>query len=274
SGKDPLKKSQAAQDIIKTIAKVDEPVKRSIYLKQTAAHLQLDELPLIEACNQLIREELRNRHFQEKRNALERDKEILKALEPGEVAFPRHHQLSIKSDEFQEKDICRILMLWGHKWYDEDGKIPYASYIIENISDTIPFFENDFIRQLILDISGELSSGRIPDLNFFLNHPNKKISELALDLTLSKHEYSSNWEARYGIFLNTQDLPERNYQADITYAILRFKLKKYNKAIEELEAKLKENSLSEEALEIELKSHLHIVNERNYIAGLLNTVVI
>ncbi|MBK9221669.1 MAG: DNA primase [Saprospiraceae bacterium] len=271
---DPLKKSVAAKDVIQTIAKVEDPIKRSIYLKQTASALQLDELSLIEACNKLLREEYRIRSFQEKRKALDRDQQILKDLNEGDTLVSHQQIISLTNDEFQEKDICRVLILWGKELYDTVENISCAEYIIENISDTIPFFDNELIKNIILDISEQLTLGKIPDSNYFITHSNKSIADLALEFTMSKFEYSQNWVDRYGIYLSTQKPPEENFRLDITNSILRFKLKKYNKAISEFEKKIKNHSLNDEDLELELKSHQHIVNERNYLASLLKTVVI
>ncbi|MBK8484284.1 MAG: DNA primase [Saprospiraceae bacterium] len=271
---DPLKKSVAAKDVIQTIAKVEDPIKRSIYLKQTASALQLDELSLIEACNKLLREEYRIRSFQEKRKALDRDQQILKDLNEGDTLVSHQQIISLTNDEFQEKDICRVLILWGKELYDTVENISCAEYIIENISDTIPFFDNELIKNIILDISEQLTLGKIPDSNYFITHSNKSIADLALEFTMSKFEYSQNWVDRYGIYLSTQKPPEENFRLDITNSILRFKLKKYNKAISEFEKKIKTHSLNDEDLELELKSHQHIVNERNYLASLLKTVVI
>jgi len=274
SENNPLAKSIAAKDIIQTIAKVDDSIKRSIYLKQTASVLQLDEIQVIESCNKLIKEELKNRMFQERRSALDRDQQILQDLKVDE-SFPSHTQnLILSSDEIQEKDICRVIMLWGQEWFDEVEHISYAQYILENISDTIPFFENDLIKSVIEDVSQQLNEGNIPGVPYFISHENKLIANLALEFTMSKYEYSQNWSNRWNIFLSTQKAPEENFRSDITNSLLRFKLKKYNKAILEFEKKIKQSEISEDELSIELKSLQHIVKERNYIAVLLKTVVI
>ncbi len=274
SGNNPLKKSIAAKDIVQSIAKVEDPIKRSIYLKETADILELEEIHVIESCNKIIKEELKNKMFLERRKALDRDQKILHEL-PDEEFVPSHIQdFSISSDEIHEMDICRVLMLWGKKWYDESNGTSFAHYIIDNISDTLPLFENELTKQIILEVASMLSSGQIPDIAYFISHEDKKIADLALEFTMSKYEYSENWSERWGIYLSTQNLPEENFRSDVTNSLLRFKLKKYNKAIMEFEKKIK-NSVSDQFdLELELRSHQHMVEQRNYIAGILKTVVI
>ncbi len=271
---DPIKKSIAAKDIIQTIAKVDDPIKRSIYLQQSSAILQIDESSLINACNTIIGDELKNKVFRQKREALENDQKILKELESDQFIKPYSNSLNQLNDDFQEKDICRILILYGHHWVDEEQGLHYADFIIENIADTLPFFENEMIKQFILDVSNQLSQNKTTDLNYFLNHKDANIAKMALDFSINRYEYSSNWEEKHGIYLSTQQAPESNYRSDIENSILRFKLKKFNKAISEFEKRIKTTDISTNELEIELKSHQHIVNQRNYIASKLNTVVI
>ncbi len=274
SANDPIKRAETAGEIVRTIAKVPDPIRRSIYIREAALQLNLDEQSLIESCNKLIREDIRQRNFQDRRKALDYDQKILNDMDDQGVISPHKQKQFVYTDEFQEKDICRVLMLYGHHWYNEQDEIPFAAYIIDNISDTLEFFESKLIRKIILDLSNQLSEGLNPDINYFISHPDKEIADLALSFTMSKYEYSKNWSEKMGIYLSTQEEPDQNFYADITNAILRFKLKKYNKAIDDFEKKLKEHSLDEHNLEIELKSHQHILKERNYIAGLLKTVVI
>lgn len=134
-------------------------------------------------------------------------------------------QISISNDEFQEIDICRILILYGHHKVNSQDDIHYAEFIIENIADTLAFFENELLKQFILDVSHQLSEGKTPELNYYLNHQDPNISKLALNFSINKYEYSSNWEEKHGIFLSTQQAPEFNYKSDIENSILRFKLK-------------------------------------------------
>lgn len=272
---DPIKKSLAAKDIIQTIAKVEDPIKRSIYLQQSAGILGIDEVSLISACNKIIGDELKNKVFRQKREALDNDQKLLNELSSeSNIKTQYNSQITISNDEFQEIDICRILILYGHHKVNVNEEMHYAEFIIENIADTLAFFENELLKQFILDVSQQISQGKIPELNYYLNHPDSNISKLALNFSINKYEYSSNWEEKHGIFLSTQQAPELNYKSDIENSILRFKLKKFNKAISEFERRIQLNEIPEEELQLELKSHQHIVNQRNYIAGLLNTVVI
>jgi DNA primase len=119
-----------------------------------------------------------------------------------------------------------------------------------------------------------LHSGTIPGTSHFISHEDKRIANLALEFTMSKYEYSDNWSERWGIYLSTQNLPDENFQSDVTNSILRFKLKKYNRAILEFERKIKQSNLDDFNLDLELRSLQHLVNQRNYIAGILRTVVI
>jgi len=271
---DPVQRAVIINEIIRSIAKIADPITRSVYLMETHRLTAIDEASLRSTCNKILDEERSMRAIREKKAALDRDAQILQQIKGDEEKSPNQELSIIGKDEFQERDICRILLLYGHHWYNETDGIPFGAYIIEHIADTLPYFENDNYKKIILEYSQLLSEGQIPEIQYFINHTSPELAELAVDLNFSKYEYSNNWSDKLGIYLHTQNEPDKNFYADINQSILRFKLKKYNRAIAEFESKIKTSQLSEEELEIELKSHQYILQERNYIASLLRTVII
>lgn len=271
---DPIKRSIIINDIVRSIAKIPDPITRSVYLLETSSQTGIDEASLRTACNKILDEDRKSRAIREKKLALDRDAVIL-SENASEIKYESKSQINgALNDEFQERDICRILLLFGNQWYNETDGIPFASYVIENIADTLPYFEIELYKQIILEYSQLLSEGQLPDIHYFINHASKEIADLAIDFNFSKYEYSNNWSERLGIYLATQSVPDQNYLADATQSILRFKLKKYNRAIADFESKLKQRELSEEEMEIELKSHQYIIQQRNLIASMLRTVII
>ncbi|MCC6754438.1 MAG: DNA primase [Saprospiraceae bacterium] len=271
---EPLKKAQVASEIVRSISKIPDPIQRAVYLRETSDKTGIDESSLIDSCNRFLQEDRRIRSFRMQKDALERDKEALADLSSRGHSAPKQGDASSASDAFQEKDLCRVLMLFGDRLRETEPIIPFAQYIIDNIIDTLPLFEDATIRRVIEETELQLNEGNVPGLQYFIGHESQDIANLALEFTMSKFEYSSNWSDKMGIYLLTQKEPEENALEDIRQAILRFKLKKYNKFIAELEKKLKEAQYSEEELELELKSLQHIVIQRNEIAAMLRTVII
>ncbi|MBP8726546.1 MAG: DNA primase, partial [Saprospiraceae bacterium] len=256
---EPLKKAQVASEIVRSISKIPDPIQRAVYLRETSYKTGIDEPSLIDSCNRFLQEDRRIRSFRMQKDALERDREVLADLTTKGNVAPKQNTASDTSDTFQEKDLCRVLMLFGDRMRETEPIIPFSQYIIDNITDTLPYFEDANIRRVIEETALQLSEGKVPGLQYFIGHESQDIANLALEFTMSKFEYSSNWSDKMGIYLLTQKDPEENALEDIRQAILRFKLKKYNKFISVLEKKLHDAQLSEEELELELKSLQHIV---------------
>jgi DNA primase len=67
SESDPIKKAKVIQDIIGSIAKVREPIKRSLYVQQCSRALNVSEPILVKEVNKTIRSEIKQKQVQEER---------------------------------------------------------------------------------------------------------------------------------------------------------------------------------------------------------------
>ena len=147
---DPIKKAKVIKDIIGSIAKVREPIKRSLYVQQCSSALDVSEAILIKEVNKTIRSEIKQKQIQEERAQRRQERQQDnqssssfgpvpgQAPLPSEEGFPgqeypdgeynewqeypeeqiKHEQPSFKSassHEFQEKDLARIVIENGDK---------------------------------------------------------------------------------------------------------------------------------------------------------------
>ncbi len=233
----PVLKSNVVKDIVSSISKIDDPIKRSIYLQQSAAVLKIPEANLIESCNQMIREDLRNKAAVRNREAAFLDAKILDNLPLNELTTS-HLQGDYKTkDENQEKEIVRLLMLHGsQKWKDEDFSV--AQYILENILDSLEYFEHSFYKEIILEIIHERSDEKELPLMYFINHANKQIKELAISFSAQKYEYSSKWEERHGIYLQNNNGSGVISFDEIEQMVKHLKFRKFDKVIEGIDQQI------------------------------------
>ena len=58
---DPVKKSQMIKDIVQSIAKIPDPLKRSLYVKECAAVVKVEEQLLINEANKLVSKAIKDR---------------------------------------------------------------------------------------------------------------------------------------------------------------------------------------------------------------------
>lgn len=81
SKSNPILRTNAIKDIVSTLALIEDPIKRSVYIQSTAALVNVAEENIIDACNLILKENLRNKKFQDQRQALENDRVIISELD-------------------------------------------------------------------------------------------------------------------------------------------------------------------------------------------------
>ncbi|MFN8332187.1 MAG: hypothetical protein U0T81_13400 [Saprospiraceae bacterium] len=94
----PISRS-AVHYILSSIAIISDPIKRSIYLQEAARLLQMDEATLVQSTNKLIQDDLKQQAFRSRRDAPQRDQEIIAGQEQiidfkKEIQLPTHTRVT------------------------------------------------------------------------------------------------------------------------------------------------------------------------------------
>jgi DNA primase len=264
---DPVKQSKLIKEIVESIAKIPDPLKRSLYVKECARIMQVDELLLVNEANKVVGKNFKK--AQEKA----RNQATAPAVEAPQPAMRPKTEAGSSGDAFQEKDIVRILIAGGDKEFDEGQTV--GEYILNNIADVINDFDHPLYQTLVKESLEAIQAGQQLALQFYLQHANPEIKKLAVDLSASPYEYSENWEKKWEIFLTTQKKPDENFVKDSAQALKRFKLKKFDKMIMKNAEKIKalyEQQSDEFILYLKLDQKLKAI--RNELAAELGTVVL
>ena len=104
--------------------------------------------------------------------------------------------------------------------------------------------------QLINETHQKLNDGQTINLEYFINHPTKQVSHLAIELSSSPYVYSENWAAKHGIFLTT-NATDQNFSAnEIEKLIKHLKYRKFDKVIKRLDQQIKDTLDLGEQMEI------------------------
>ncbi len=230
---DPVKKAGLIKDIVRSITKIDDPVKRTVYLKECSDLLGISEAVLVAEQNKILIQQNRDKGkagYQPGENLTPQDLLVAQPEEPEELDI-------MKVIELQEKESIRVLVNYGkshitnHELVDED-LISYFLSEIEEIQFTNPVYKS------ILDIFKEkLLEGVIIDGDYLIQHGSEEIKREVVNLMTSKHEVSENWEKKFQIYIPK----EEEQLKDVTYSnILRLKFRIVQHLIEEENRKLKE----------------------------------
>jgi len=280
AGTDPIKRSKVIKDIITSVAKVREPIKRSLYLRQCSQSLELDEKTLVKEVNKIIREDIRQKRLEKERE--ERQDLPPEAVEE-EAFYERQYEpvdtkkYSKSKHEFQEKDLARIIVTGGDKVVktETDETVLIVDLIHSNIAEVMQYFENDLYKEIIEEAIRFTTSKEETAFtlsNFFINHSNEKIKKFALDSNSTKYTYA-NWD-KLDVFLQTQSMPEDNFYRDSLEAINRFKMKKFNSVIKALQSKMLDKDMTPEKRVLILKAWQTLQDQRKELAEITGTVVL
>jgi len=241
--------------------------------------MKMDEQILIAEVAKVMDQNLKTRRIQENRDRLRANREAASNVDfssderndfnlPVIPVAPR-----ITGDEFQERDLARIMICGCDKLYGENETSTVGEYLVTNIEDSLTSFENAVYQQVFSFAIHKIKNGEKLSPQDFIHHPNSEIAILSVDF-LSTPYTLANWEEK-NIFLQTQKVPEENYPRDAYQAIMRFKLKKIGKIIEDTQKNLSaQNEMDEDEKRLELRVLMQMQKERNEIARMLNNVIL
>lgn len=274
-GNDPVRKTELVKDIVTSISKIPDPIKRSLYIKECARLVDVEEQLLINEINKIVSKRLTKHRANSDKGSLHKV-EAKQLSDSLEVPTAPAKEASVIGDEFQEKDILRILIAGGAELFDKEEKVTVAAYILSNIEDVIDDFDNANYQKLAKLAQEQVAAGNELSTQFFIQHPDPTIQQLAINLITSPYELSENWEKRFEITLQTQKSPELNFTLDSVQALKRFRLRKIVKMCQKNQEEIKSLSAkgNVEKMMIHLKVQVKLTAIRNDLAKELGTVVL
>jgi len=201
-------------------------------------------------------------------------------------------------DELQERELARILLEYGTRYWDDEQLI--ADHIFSEMIDESLLDNPDIIR-LINTFKDQIRSApQHINKNYFVYHPDTKVSSLAVSLLNFPYEESERWrreysqatgyqkqlfEQTYEQFIKTvargNDHQLMNYlkaEEDRTHeeveSVLNYlKLRKIKRMLNENHADLEKNHSKEEQ-EVLFRTHEHLKNMEKAITEKLGTVIL
>ncbi len=308
---DPVKKTALIKDIVHSISKIPDAIKRSMYVKQCAQIMDVPaELLTAESDREIQKVQKKKEqkaYFDKKRQQQQGgfpagnnapfptdyapfpgappaggfpDEAPFPEMDQGipfdggqpfpEVGMPGAAPKAVTGDEFQEKDIIRILICFGTQVFEND--VTVTEYILNNIKDFIDKFDNIFYSAIL----EEFKNNHQLDTDYFLNHKDEQIKKIALGAITSPYQYSEAWEKKYEQPLNTQEMPDKNFLKDSIDAVRKLLIKKIDKILQEVQEKLKNLDQEKDWSKIMklLKRDQKFKTIRNELAAQSNTVIL
>lgn len=273
----PFERSELINDIVQSISVIPDPLKRSTYITSCAQLLKTDERLLVQQVNQELAKKLKE--LARKHETLPVPKssqdEAFDSIVPKYTAPPQ--PVDFIQDELHERQLLKMIILYGNQMFDPETQITVAHYICAAIDQLVldAFDNTEYAEFMKYFIRLQKDKSEFSP-SFFAKHENPPLKELALDCMTEPFVYSENWEKKLLRPLQSQKPPDENYQKDALQSMLYFKLRKYNKKYNEIKELLtnKTQNANPDSETAYLAMIRELVNRRNEIAKELNIVIL
>ena len=305
---DPVKKAEAIRDVLHSIAKVPDAIKRQVFLQQTSATFGIDEQVLITEYNKLVKAPSQGKsggQGDNRGNYGQGAGSVNSGFPPS--ANPRSAPAARPMTDEEEAE---MLMYGGAEATVEilgaGASFQSASFKATEDDDTpdmLQVCEREVLRLLVLysgreidpeiSVAGylmgqlgenpltkplyaemweicrqELLAGRFPDARLLAQNEREDIRQLITDLATERYEISPNWRTKEIYVFNEVDLP----QLACDNAVLRLNKVHVQRELDQCLEKLRHPLEDAEMFEIlgDIKRLKELDNE---LAALLGTVV-
>jgi DNA primase len=261
AGNDPIKKSEVIRDIVESIAKIPDSIKASVFIKECSSLLQIDERALLSELNKM-------RQAKSKKDGQQSADKMITPYEDYPVVeeIPQEHAETYS----QEKEIVRLLLLYGNKMIDWDGiaNTYIGPFMIAELNDVE--FEHPASKAFVEIYSKEVENGVLPEDQHFIHHPDKDIVDLVVTLLATKYTLSENWYEMHKITVSDE---QDNMKATILGAIFHLKKHKVGQMLENLRNELAKAE-SPEDQDILLTQYMRMKKVEKTISDYLGSVII
>ena len=213
----PVKKSEMIYDIVRSISKIPNSIKRSLFLKEASNSLEINEQALISEMNKLLLSQ-GNKTIRSNQIIVNKEKES-----------PKEDSINSAID-FYERECIRMLVNYGTSDFEVIGldRKTFIDYFLKEIQDVE--FENKNYLKIIEVFKSEYKKDNVIDINYFLSGDFIDIKDDIIDLSSNRYEISKQWKNKFNIHVSE----ESDSLKKTTYTnILRLKFRLIRKMIKD-----------------------------------------
>jgi DNA primase len=258
AGNDPIKKSEYIKEIVSSIVKIPEPLKRAVYVKECSAILDMDESVLLAELNKIL---IRNNREKRKQKSEEEPIPDAPLMQEKEYLLSAEDIIAL-----QERESIRLLISYGANELVEEYQLYH--YLLDEL-EGIEFISPVY-KEILKIFKYQLSQGKVIDADYLKNNASEQIKNTVIDMISEKYEISENWEEKYKIYVPSE---AENLQNLALTNILRLKVRIVRKLIQENMEKLKTAETSREQDNF-IMNHAELKKMEMELAGALGNVVI
>ena len=205
AGKDPMKRAELINDIVRSIAVIPEAIVRDVYIKECGQLLRIED-------KLLVSEVAKRRELQAEKGNKPIASNNAPTPQPGEMPPPFPPE-EMEADTYQsfipqegkegqefykyERLIIQMFVRYGEKVMcnltDEEGNevpVTVVEYVINDLKEDELAFHNPLHRRILSEASEHIHDQEFASERFFVAHPDPKISTIATELASDRYQLS------------------------------------------------------------------------------------
>ncbi len=292
AGNDPLRRAALISDVVASIAEIPDPIVRSVYIRDTARMLDVEQ--------QIVAEEVARKRLSHGSDTQTREfiRTQQQETHRQQRALDARHVPAGSSIEELEKELVKYLIKYGDRDFEyKEGKnvvsLNVAGLIINDLEANGLTFRNPRYKALYdcyMELYNKRMGGQdnggmydnmtrqeqetVPEIEprHFINHPDPEVCNAAVDILTDDENYvvSKLWE-KHDIVVESED--ERLSHV-VPRIVILYKSKAIELIIDTLKSQLADENLADEQL-MEITLRIAALNkERMTIARKLSRLIL
>ena len=209
--RDPLKRSEAINSIVRSISLVQNQILRDTYLHECAVRMGMNEATLINTMNKFIRDGQDRMAPQDARQGMAEAQQGAQGVGPGHIAVPQQMTVATPMDQASKVERMLVRMVIRHgedviynNVEDADGNminLNVAQYLAYNLGVDGLHFSNPLFERILNEAVEHSADDGFCAEQFFIHHADIDISKAATALTAERYQLSQQVDEP----LNEQD---------------------------------------------------------------------
>ena len=198
--RDPLKRSEAINSIVRSISLVQNQILRDTYLHECAVRMGMNEATLINTMNKFIRDGQDRMAPQDARQGMAEAQQGAQGVCPGHIAVPQQMTVATPMDQASKVERMLVRMVIRHgedviynNVEDADGNminLNVAQYLAYNLGVDGLHFSNPLFERILNEAVEHSADDGFCAEQFFIHHADIDISKAATALTAERYQLS------------------------------------------------------------------------------------
>ncbi len=245
--KDPIKRSEAINSILKSVSQIDDQIIRATYIKECSRLCSINEATLVSTINKFRRAAFDEKRKEKQRKETLSHSEESKDEKPQEVRTTQYESMQATLEEKVEYMLAQLIVRYASRIIyrnvqAQDGTIKdinVAQFISLNLSYDELEFKNPLFKKILNEAILHCEDEGFSSENFFMYHSDINVSSIAARMLMDDYHLSQSLQ---------MNLTDEELRSQVEHILVDFRFEYINKKLNDLK---KEIDLSSQSMNIE-----------------------